>query len=131
MFCFVLSELNKDSKHSNRREPYPWHYCEEASAGRYCLNTDSTGSQVWWAKGFLDCPYPCPLRGDSAGRRKVKKENKNKYRPLIFPIYHLSSDCEQNHAKTSICRAKTINKTIAKKAKALEEAIIRLGIFNL
>lgn len=69
---FFYKYINKDSKYSNRRGPYPWYYCEEASVGRYCWNMGSTGSQVWWAKGFLGCPYPCPLRGDSARKGEKK-----------------------------------------------------------
>lgn len=76
----VLKKEERKKKTTNsqsgvrQRNTYPWHYCEEASFGGYCSNTDNTGNQVWWAKGFLGCPYPCHLQGDSAKRLKKGKQ---------------------------------------------------------
>lgn len=50
-----------------------------------------------------------------------EKQKKTNIGLKIFCIYHLAPDCEQSNTETSICWAKTIKKTTAKKAKAPEK----------
>lgn len=58
-----------------------------------------------------------------------KQRNKNKHGSLIFHIYHLARDFKQSNTNPSICWAKTISKTTAKKQKPLSKQLSSSSVF--